>query len=263
VCWCWVSWLAIFLGFGGSCAFATAGGIYSGNGTLVALNAPILPRVLTGLTFPVALILILTLGGELFTGNAMIMILGLLGRRVRIIDVLKSWGLSYLGNFLGTHLLALMLWGTGLWVGDPWNSYITGVAAHKVNDDWGVLFLKGILANTIVTSAYGLATAAEDLGGKIIAVYASIFIFVVAGFEHSIANMFFVPAGIFYGAPVYYYDFLWRNLLPVTLGNIVGASLLIALPYWYIYYLVAAPKSLIPPTISTAENEGNQKQDDA
>jgi len=203
-------------------------------------------RLLSGIVFPVGLMLVVVAGAELFTGNCLLLI-SVLDKRTSVIGMLKNWLIVYFGNFAGGVLIAALV------VFSHSNSIFNGELAHlavstavaKVSLSFGEAFLRGILCNILVCLAVWCAFAASDLGGKIFGLFLPVFLFVIAGYEHCIANMYFVPAGLFSvisynldagaGANLTWLSFIVKNLIPVTLGNIVGGSLCIGLPYWFIY----------------------------
>ena len=243
-----------FIGLGGAVALATAGGISKltvtsstvNNVTTVTNSAPILTKLALGATFPVGLVLVVVLGAELFTGNVMVMALGLMAKKITWQQFLANWGLSYLGNFIGATLVGGLMLGCKTYSTEPYLSFLTNMTVAKVYEDWGTLFIRGVMCNILVCAAISMSTSSEDIMSKVVVIYAAIFSFVVCGFEHSIANMFYLSTGIFYGANAGFGDYLWRNLLSVTLGNIVGGVIVLAAPYFYIYYVVLAPKVLMP-----------------
>ncbi|TFH34328.1 MAG: formate/nitrite transporter family protein, partial [Dehalococcoidia bacterium] len=142
----------------------------------------------------------------------------------------------YVGNFAGSLVVAYFLtFLTGLLLKDPWLSSIVGIAEGKVSQGFLVLLLKGIGCNWLVCLAVWLAVSAEDVAGKILGIWFPIMAFVAIGFEHSVANMFFIPAGMLYGASVTWGQFLVGNLLPVTIGNVIGGAFFVGVVYWYLY----------------------------
>ena len=161
---------------------------------------------------------------------------GVLSKRIRCVAWLKNLLLSYAGNFLGSLFVAYFLaYQTRLLDPAPWLHFATGISEAKVSAGFWVLFLRGIGCNWLVCLAIWLAVASDDVAGKILGIWFPIMAFVALGFEHSIANMFFIPLGIFYGAQVSWYQFFVTNLIPVTVGNIVGGSLFVGAIYWFVY----------------------------
>ena len=214
-----------------------------------------LGRAVCGVIFSGGLIMVVLCGAELFTGNCLILT-GVLDKKVKITAMLKSWVCVYIGNLIGSILIAWLCTYTGL-LGcgaDQLGGMTIKIAATKAGLDFSKAFVLGILCNWLVCLAVWMSTGAKDVAGKIMAIFFPIWLFVTAGFEHSIANMFYIPAGIFAKATPEYVDaalsmgvsqnaidslgwgsFFGGNLLPVTLGNMVGGCVFVALFYWLIY----------------------------
>lgn len=201
-------------------------------------------RLLGGLSFCLGLVLVLVAGAELFTGNnllAMAWASGLIGGR----DVLRNWLLAYTGNVIGClGTVALVLWGgiAGLDGGAVGETAIR-IAGAKADLPLGAAFARGILCNALVCLAVWLAMGGRSVTDKVLAVLFPITAFVAIGFEHSIANWFFLPFGLALDSqgaiPV---AGVARNLVAVTAGNIVGGTLLVAGVYW-VAYLRGGPRS--------------------
>lgn len=198
-------------------------------------------RVLSGLIFPIGLAMVIIAGGELFTGNCLLFI-PVLDRQISLFDFVKNLFIVYLGNIVGSVLIAFLAnYGhvLSLYNGELVRNVVT-TASVKANIPFLDAFFKGILCNVLVCIAVWASQAAEELSGRIIALYLPIFLFVVCGFEHSVANMYFIPSGMLaqyvYGYPghISILGFLW-NLLPVTLGNLVGGSLFVGGGYYLAY----------------------------
>jgi len=220
-----------FIAFGSLLAIIVGGGVPQ-----IKANNPGLQKFIFGSVFPVGLILVVIAGAELFTGNAGCCIPAVLSRKIKWTACVRNWLLSYMGNFFGSLFIAFFLaYLTGLLAKDPWLSTTVGIAEGKVHQGFWPLFLKGIGCNWLVCLSVWLAVASDDIVGKITGIWFPIMAFVALGFEHSIANMFFIPVGMLYGAVLTWGDFLINNLLPVTLGNIVGGSLFVGGIYWYVY----------------------------
>ncbi len=208
-----------------------------------------LGRFLGALVFPVGLMMVLVAGAELFTGNNLIF-LSVLSRKATFAGMLRNWFFVYIGNFIGSLLVAFVLpacHGFSMYDGTAelkgkLAETVVSTANAKAGLSFGDAFLRGILCNFLVCIAVWVSFAAKDLAGKILGLVLPIMLFVLSGYEHSVANMYFVPAGIFtaqfYGlsanAPTWG-AFLLGNLLPVTLGNIVGGCLLVAGGYYLVY----------------------------
>lgn len=193
--------------------------------------------------FPVGLLMVLVAGSELFTGNNLIIVSVLTGD-VKWGAMLKNWVIVYLGNFVGSILVALIACYCGqynLFDGAVAATTIS-VAASKANLAFGPAILKGIACNFLVCIAVWMSFAAKSVGGKLAAVYLPIMLFVLAGFEHSVANMYYVPAGLFAASAtgtavdgLTWGNFFINNLIPVTIGNIIGGAVLVGVMYWAIY----------------------------
>lgn len=189
---------------------------------------PSLQRLLSGAVFPLGLILVVFLGTELFTGNNALLVPGLMRGKLKVTDLLWNWGVVWIGNFIGALLFVWLFVYVGRsFVVEPYCSALRGVAEAKMSLDWSVVFVRGIGANWCVCLGVWLAMTANTPVGKILGCWFPVMAFVLIGFEHSIANMFFLPAGMVCGAPVDYVRMFWGNLLPATLGNIAGGALFV------------------------------------
>lgn len=197
---------------------------------------PGLSFLLFGGVFPVGLMLVVIAGAELFTGNTAVFIPALYQKKISWKLVLKNWGLSYIGNFIGSIFVAYFLvFETHLFSQSPWLEACVKIAESKVSQEFYVLLLKAIGCNWLVCLAVWLANSSTDIMGKIIGIWFPIMAFVAIGFEHSVANMFFIPLGILHGAEVTWTTFLLNNLLPVTVGNVIGGSFFVGIIYTYLY----------------------------
>ena len=197
---------------------------------------PGLQKLVFGAVFPVGLMLVVIGGAELFTGNCMYPTIACLNKRSSWRGLIKNWTGSYIGNFIGGIFVAYFLGiGTGLLLKEPWMSYITEIARAKCGLSFTQAFFRGVGCNWLVCLALWLASGSDDIIGKIFAIQFPIMAFVVLGFEHSVANMFFIPAGMFITNEISWRMFLLNNLLPVTLGNIVGGVFFVGMLYYYIY----------------------------
>jgi len=204
-------------------------------------------RLLGGVAFSLGLILVVIGGAELFTGNVLI-VMGWANGKVEFKALLRNWGLAYTGNFIGAVALAVLGWWSGFhhMGGDAVAGTAVGIAYGKVNLPFDVAFVRGVLCNALVCLAVWLCFAAHSVTSKILSILFPISAFVALGFEHSIANMFFIPFGMLAGldnpaaeiaAKVPDLDLpgFIGNLIPVTLGNIVGGSVFVALSYYLTY----------------------------
>lgn len=178
--------------------------------------------------FPAGLAMVIVAGSELFTGNNL-MVIPLLEGRITAGQLLAAWVVVYIGNLAGAVLVAA----AAVWSGvlGACSANVIATAAAKCSLSFGEAFIRGVLCNVLVCTAVWMAMAARDVTGKIAGLYMPVMAFVLCGFEHSIANMFYIPAGLFsllrYGGEAEGLTlgaFFVKNLLPVTLGNIVGGA---------------------------------------
>lgn len=231
-----------FIGFGGVASTAAA----------VSIPAASVGKLVGACVFPGGLTMVLLAGSELFTGNNLLVI-PLMQKEVTIGGVLKNWIVVYLGNMVGGILVAALcvyghqasLFSNGLAVS------MLSTAAAKVSMPFADAFLKAIGCNFLVCIAVWISFAAKQVASKIVGLFFPIMIFVLCGFEHSVANMYYISAGIFAKGNSAYMaaaaeagvdasGITWgsmfaNNLLPVTLGNIVGGAVLVGLAYWFVY----------------------------
>ena len=197
-----------------------------------AVSNPLLAKFTAGLIFPTGLILVVCAGAELFTGNCL-MSIAWLERKISSLQILRSWLVVYIGNFAGGALVAWLVSMSGQLSG-PVAEYTVKVAVNKTSLTFLNAFVSGILCNWLVCLAVWVSFGAKDTTGKILAVYFPIWLFVASGFEHSVANMYYITAGIIEGAPVSFAAMLTKNLVPVTLGNIVGGAGCVGFIYWLV-----------------------------
>ncbi|HEY6102782.1 MAG TPA: formate/nitrite transporter family protein [bacterium] len=194
-------------------------------------------RVLGGLAFSLGLILVVVAGAELFTGNNLL-VMAWAGRRISGAELLRNWVIAYLGNFVGAFGLALLvvLSRQGMMNGSSVAAQATAIATAKASLPFAEAFFKGVLCNVLVCLAVWLAMAGRSVTDKILAVVFPISAFVAAGFEHSVANMYFLSVGFLLEGNLLNPGFV-RNLVPVTLGNIAGGGIMVALIYFIVYRL--------------------------
>lgn len=201
--------------------------IGAGFPTVTASN-PAMQKLLSGTVFPIGLILVVVLGAELFTGNNALLMPTFLKRRCTGMDVVRNWTLVWAGNFIGCLIFAwLLVIATGIMDGNPYRSAVTGMAVTKTSLPWLTVFTRGIGANWCVCLAVWLALSGHDLVEKMAGCWFPVMAFVALGYEHSVANMFFIPTGMMLGADVSVWSLLWDNLIPATLGNIAGGALFV------------------------------------
>lgn len=193
----------------------------------ITAGNPAIQRLLSGSVFPIGLILTVILGAELFTGNNALMIPALLRHHYGIRALLTNWGIVWVGNFIGALLFSyILIVATGTMDAEPYRSAITGIASTKASLPWLTVFTRAIGANWCVCLAVWLALAGHSLIEKMAGCWFPVMAFVALGYEHSIANMFFIPTGMMLGADVTITRLI-ANLIPATLGNIVGGALLV------------------------------------
>ena len=191
-------------------------------------------KFLGGSVFSVGLMLVVIGGAELFTGNNL-MFMSVLSGNAKLSDMLLKWVLVYIANFIGSMLIVWMMYNTGLVSGGVADKAIA-IARAKVHLAFAPAFFRAILCNWLVCLAVWLAIASHDITGKIWGIFFPIMAFVSSGFEHSIANMYFIPIGMFLDKT---HSITWggffHNLIPVTLGNIIGGAFFVATLYYYVY----------------------------
>ena len=240
----------IFLGI---CAgiFIACGASASNMGMHTIANASA-AKVVAGTIFPVGLIMYLLIGGELFTGDCL-MVMGAMNKKYSFASVAKVLTVVFLSNLIGSVLLAFFVFASGQWdySSGALGAFTIKIAMGKVNTTFFNGFFSGIMCNIFVCGAVLTAYAAKDVTGKIWAAFFPIFAFVISGYEHCVANMYYIPAGIFakqnpeyvslvmekYGYTaeqlehLNWFSFFVQNEIPVTLGNIVGGMFLGVLLY--------------------------------
>jgi formate transporter len=193
-------------------------------------------RLLGGISFSLGLILVVVGGAELFTGNNFI-VMAWAEHKVTTAQLFRNWGLVYTANFVGAVGAATLMYLSGSLSlgGGSVAETALNIAVYKVNLEPMQAFVRGILCNALVCLAVWLCFAARDVASKILAIIFPISAFVALGFEHCVANMYFIPLGMMLsGGEIEVTDFL-TNLIPVTVGNIIGGSLFVAFVYWVVY----------------------------
>ena len=236
-------------------AFIALGGMFAT--TVLAGADGVIPfglsRLLSGLVFCLGLILVIVGGAELFTGNTL-MVMALAAGKVRWREMLRAWAIVYAGNFVGAIGTAALVFLSGQYLGGKGAvaTVALNIALNKVTLPVTHAFFLGILCNVLVCLAVWLAFGARTTTDKILAILFPVSAFVVAGFEHSVANMYLIPLGLFIQAwapadlwgqigraPEAYAAMTWPafawSLVPVTLGNIIGGGGLVGGVYWFIY----------------------------
>ncbi len=214
------SWQLMLLGILAGLYISLGGFVF-----LVALDEG-LGKIVGGTVFSMGLIFVVVAGAELFTGN-IIMIIGTLTLKYRVRSLLRNWLVVYVGNFIGSIITAALIWQSGL-LGKVGALNSMGVLAEKIaglklDMTFQECFIRGIFCNILVILAIIMATIARDVISKGLCIIFPIMAFVACGFEHCVANMFLIPVGLFAkGMPLLEQGVMFKNILPVTLGNIVG-----------------------------------------
>ena len=233
-----------------------AGGASASSLAMHAISNVGIARFVAGAIFPVGLMMIVLVGGELFTGDCL-MIMGCVHGKFSALKMIKVLVVVYLANFVGSVLFAELvnLSGQYSYTNGLLGAFTIKVAMGKVNLSFGAAFASGILCNIFVCMAVLMAMAAKDIAGKVWAIFFPILAFIVSGYEHCVANMYYIPAGIFaasnetyvtrameaYGytaaqlADLNWINLVVKNLIPVTLGNIVGGMIFVGLPLYLIH----------------------------
>ncbi len=200
----------------------------------MSANNPGLIKLLMGATFPIGLMLVTLAGGELFTGNTAYFIPSVLNKEQGWDKLFRNWSLVWIGNFIGALFFAYFIVYLAQVVKmEPWSSGVEKIAIAKTSYPFYVTLLKGIGANWLVCLAMWLAMSSERISGKIIAMWWPVMTFVAIGYEHSIANMFFIPLAMMQGADISISELFMSNLIPSTWGNIIGGALFVGFVYWY------------------------------
>lgn len=211
-----------------------------------------LGKVLAGAIFGTGLMLVVLCGGELFTGNTLILA-AVCEKRVKVTTMLRNWVIVYIGNLIGSLLIAYMMYQSGLFSSgaDVLGAVTLKIAAYKTGLSFMQAFYLGIMCNWLVCLAVWLSYGADTMAGKILSIFFPIWLFITSGFEHSVANMYYIPAGIMAKANESFVElshvsaealnqltwsgFFIDNLIPVTLGNIVGGGIFVGIAYWFVY----------------------------
>jgi formate/nitrite transporter len=209
-------------------------------------------RLLAGVAFSLGLVLVVIAGAELFTGN-MLVVMAWLAGRVTTGAVLRAWTIAYVGNFVGALATVGLIYASGQWAmaGARVGASALAIADAKLALGPVEALVRGVLGNALVCLAVWLCFSARSNVDKVVSIVGPVTAFVAAGFEHSVANMYFIPMGLLlHGAPgvvaaaalgedaaarLTWGHFLVANLLPVTIGNVIGGGVLVAAAYWTIY----------------------------
>ncbi|ERN52135.1 formate/nitrite transporter family protein [Alkalihalophilus marmarensis] len=217
--------------------------IMSVGAPLAEMSMPVTSLVM-GLSFGVALTLVIFAGAELFTGNNMVYTVSTLSGHTTWKDTLTNWFWCYLGNFIGAIALCLLILASGIFSGIGGDHLLMTAAANKMNLSTSELFFRGILCNWLVCLAIWTALRTKNDAAKLILIFWMLFAFIASGYEHSIANMTVLGLALVHPHPetITIAGFV-HNLIPVTLGNIVGGALFVGALYWMINPLKSKEKA--------------------
>jgi formate transporter FocA len=255
-------------------AFIALGAIFSTTATTGGSELPYgVVRILAGLTFSLGLILVVVAGAELFTGNNLI-VMAWASHKVTTMQLVRNWVVVYFGNFLGSILTAYMMFLSRQFEMSKGAIGLNAlnIANAKTGLDFVPALVLGIFCNALVCLAVWLCMSARSTTDRVLAIVPPIAAFVAAGFEHSIANMYFIPIGLFIksGASDAFWtnigktaadfsnltwgNFFLANLIPVTIGNVIGGAVMVGLVYWSIYLRTTVTVAAKPTQTSTAEH---------
>ncbi len=216
-----------------------------------------LPPIVGALLFPAGFVMLVLLGLELATGNFALLPAALAAGEVSLGKLLRNWGWVYLGNVLGSVFYAALFYlavtNCGASAGGPLGDLLKQTAQRKTlaymalgGSGWTTALVKGILCNWMVTIGAVLAMVSRSTVGKVVAMWLPIMTFFAHGYEHSIVNMFVIPAGMLFGAPVSVRQWWLWNQIPVTLGNIVSGALLTGLALYVTFRVKQTPSDAAP-----------------
>ncbi|KAI5273421.1 Formate/nitrite transporter [Aureobasidium subglaciale] len=216
-------------------------------------NAPGVIRLFSALIFPFGLVAIILTGADLATGSFLVRpfppcpsssanheqftTVSTLHRRTSVLQMLQHWTITFFGNLAGSLFIMGIVIGYGGILDDAaYRAQTVKFATAKVvKPEWHQIFIRGIGANWLVCLACFLSCGAREMFSKIVAIWWPTFAFVILAFDHLIANMFYIPMGIFLGADISVGLYIWKSMIPALLGNIVGGGLFVGAVYWYMY----------------------------
>lgn len=224
------------------------GGVFISLGALVDLiiisgspglrtSNPSLATMIAGFTFPLGFVLVTLTNMELCTSNMFVMPYTTLQRRTTLYDLGRNWVMSYLFNIIGCLFVAGFLgWWSAVLSTDVQTTYAVTQANARVNVGWSVNLLRGVGCNFLVALAFFMSLGSVEFVSKVFTIWIPVWSFVIAGYQHSIANYFSIPMGMFYGGAEFSVGrFIYQSIIPVTLGNIIGGALLGSVPFWFLY----------------------------
>lgn len=223
-------------------AFIALGGLGSQIASCCAPD-PSTARLISSIVFPIGLFMVLVGGAELFTGNCLISI-PVLSKKTTVLKMLRNWVIVYFGNMVGGFLIAACATYSHIYSfnDNALADMVVKTAVTKATISFSDGLLRGILCNVLVCMAVWCSFAADELAGKVFALWLPVMLFIICGFEHCVANMYFIPAGFLvsnlYNIPAQgltLSGFFITNLIPVTIGNIIGGSVCVGAMYHAIY----------------------------
>jgi len=209
-------------------------------GGTLSKDSPGVVRLAMGVCFGGALTMVIFAGSELFTGSNLILTLGVFSRRATTGDLVSNWFWTYVGNLVGSVLLAIIVIRTGLFDADPVRGFVLNVVDKKMNIAPEQLFWRAVLANWLVCLGVWMAARIKSETARILMIWWCMFTFITSGYEHSIANMFGLMLGLLlpdHGTGITLGGY-WYNLGLATLGNVVGGAVFVGLLYW-----IGSPKA--------------------
>ncbi|KAG5659919.1 hypothetical protein KAF25_003441 [Fusarium avenaceum] len=209
-----------------------------------AENAPGLVKLFGAGVFPLGLVLVVLTGADLFTATTMFTLTAVLQGRLAIRKMLLHWFLCFFGNLAGSlFVMAIIMGYGGVFDASPYKDVVVSFVTKKqIDPQVHQIFLKAIGCNWLVCLAVFLGVQAKDLASKVIGMWWPIFAFVVLGLEHVVANMFYMSLGIWLKTPDLTIGlYIWKGMIPATIGNIIGGGLFVGVYYWYIYLAMEDP----------------------
>lgn len=226
-----------YIAFGAYCALLVGGnvpGIQSSN--------PGIQKILYGIAFTVGLMMTSLTGSDLYTGNVFTITFAIFSKKTRVMGVvhaLKGVILTFIGNMVGGLFIAYFFCYllTPHDATDPWIHFLVSMSEKKVKKNVGLLLLSGIGCNWIVSTAVFMSYTAQDVSGKILSMFLPVMAFAVYGFEHVVANAFFLPAGAMFGAKFALWRIVFWNYLPVAIGNYIGGVICVGVFFWYAHMM--------------------------
>lgn len=233
-----------FIALGGLLDIRVTAGLPDSWGTLKLL--------IGGAVFPVGLVLVVIAGAELLTGNMMTLPLALHDRRIKLSGLIYNWFFVLIGNFVGSIFVAYVFGVMAhMLTAAPWDKATIAIAVSKATLPFGATVISAIGCNWLVALAVWLALGSRDIVSKIVGIWFPVMAFVAIGFQHVVANMFFIPAGIFVGAHITWSQAL-TEFAGAFIGNAIGGWLFVATAYWFVY-LRKAKQAGAPAAASSGE----------